>query len=82
MNREEMVNRLKMHVEKAKELVKETGYHRRDPELLLLQAQLHFASGDRANARIWLSKAKGRFDEMGIRMWDWEVAGLERKLSR
>jgi len=69
------------HLKQAAELVKETGYHRRDPELLLLQAQLHFANGEKENARIWLNKAKKRFDEMGIRMWDFELRELENKLS-
>jgi hypothetical protein len=69
------------HLKNAETLVNETGYHRRDPELLLIQAQLHFASKDKENARIWLNKAKKRFDEMGIRMWDFEVRELEKRLS-
>ncbi|UCE07881.1 MAG: hypothetical protein JSW07_07575, partial [bacterium] len=70
------------HLKNAETLVNETGYHRRDPELLLLQAQLHFASGDKENTRIWLNKAKDRFDEMGVRMWDFEVRELEEKLGK
>jgi tetratricopeptide (TPR) repeat protein len=69
------------HLNQATELVNETGYHRRDPELLLIQAQPHFASGDRENARIWLNKAKEKIDEMGIRMWDFEVRELEQKIG-
>ena len=76
-----MGNRMKMHLEKAKDLVNKTGYHRRDPELLLLQAQLHFASGAKENARNWLNKTKKRFDEMGIRMWDFEVRELEQAIG-
>ncbi len=68
------------HLDEAKRLFEETGYHRRDPEVLLLEAQVCFATGDKGNAREWLASAKKRFDEMGIRMWDFEVAGLEEKL--
>jgi tetratricopeptide (TPR) repeat protein len=68
------------HLYEAKRLVEETGYHRRDPEVLLLEAQLAFANGDKENAREWLEKAKATFEKMGIREWDFEVAELERRL--
>jgi tetratricopeptide (TPR) repeat protein len=68
------------HLAEAKRLVEETGYHRRDPEVLLLEAQVCFAAGDKKKAREWLEQAKKRFDEMGIREWDFEVAELERQL--
>jgi tetratricopeptide (TPR) repeat protein len=68
------------HLADAKRLVEETGYHRRDPEVLLLEAQVCFANGDKLKAREWLEKAKTKFEEMGIRQWDFEVAELERKL--
>jgi hypothetical protein len=68
------------HLTDAKRLVAETGYHRRDPEVLVLEAQVCFAQEDKEQAREWLVKAKKRFDEMGIREWDFEVAELERKL--
>jgi hypothetical protein len=64
----------------AKRLVEETGYHRRDPEVLLLEAQLAFANGDKGNAREWLEKAKTTFGRMGIREWEFEVAELEEQL--
>jgi TolA-binding protein len=68
------------HLADAKRLVEETGYHRRDPEALLLAAQVCFAKNDKKKARDWLASAKKRFDEMGIRQWDFEVAELERQL--
>ncbi|NIA30431.1 MAG: hypothetical protein GWP06_11040 [Actinobacteria bacterium] len=45
MSREEMIDRLKMHLGKAAELVQETGYYRRDPEVELGYAGLFFAQG-------------------------------------
>lgn len=79
-NRDEMVARLKDHLESAKRMVNETGYHRRDPEVELGYTRLYLSDGDKENARVHLKKAKKLLEKMGIRMWDWEVEGLEKKL--
>ena len=68
------------NLKEAEKLIEATGYPRRDPEILLLQAQFAFTKGNKDQAQKWLKKAKDKFDEMGIRMWDWEVRELEKQL--
>lgn len=79
-NKDEMVARLKDHLGTAKKMVNETGCHRRDPEVELGYTGLYLSDGDKENARVHLKKAKKLLEKMGIRMWDWEVEGLEKKL--
>ena len=81
LSRDEMVDRLKMHVEQAAELVQETGYHRRDPEVEMGSTSLFLAQGDQVKAREHLAKAKGLLDKMGTRCWDFEVRRLEQLLG-
>jgi tetratricopeptide (TPR) repeat protein len=78
---DDKIAQAQIRLKNAETLVKETGYHRRDPELLLLQAQFHLSNRDKENARIWLNKAKKRFNEMGIREWDFEVRELEQAIE-
>jgi hypothetical protein len=78
LNREEMIDRLKLHVEKADKLVQKTGYHRRSPEVEMGYAGLFFAQGEQDRAGEHLGKAKALLDKMGIRMWDFEVRRLEQ----
>jgi len=66
---------------RAQMLVEETGCHRRDPELLLLQARLCFANNEPEHARDRLRQAIARFVELGIRMRDFEVQALEQQLQ-
>ncbi|HUV02859.1 MAG TPA: tetratricopeptide repeat protein [Desulfobacteria bacterium] len=80
LSREEMVSEFAGHLQTGKEMVEKMGYGRRQPEILMLEAQLAFANGDKEKAREWLEKAKTKFDEMGIRQWDFEVAELEERL--
>lgn len=75
-----MVARLKDHVGTAKRMVNETGYHRRDPEVELGYTGLYLSVGDKEKSRVHLKKAKKLLETMGIRMWDWEVEGFEKKL--
>jgi tetratricopeptide (TPR) repeat protein len=77
LSRERLLDQFQNDLQTTKEMIEKTGYHRRDPEVLLLEAQLYFARGDRNNAAIWLKKAKDKFGEMGIRMWDHALRELE-----
>jgi len=81
LSREQIIDRLKQHVVKAAELVKGTGYRRRDPEVELGYADLFFAQGDQVKAREHLGRAKALFEKMGIRCWDFEVRRLEQLLG-
>ncbi len=67
LNRDEMLAQIKTDMEQADQLVKETGYHRRDPEVELGYAGLFFAQGDQTKAQEHLAKAKQMLDKMGIR---------------
>jgi hypothetical protein len=69
------------HLKQAAELVQETGYHRRDPEVELGYAGLFFIQEDQAKAREHLVKAKALLDKMGIRCWDFEVRRLEQVIE-
>ena len=57
------------------------GYHRRDPELLLIKAELQSRAGDKAAAKKTLKQAKNRIDEMGCHRWDVEAESLQSKLQ-
>ncbi len=81
LNREEMIGRIKMHVEQADKLVKETKYHRRDPEVELGYAGLFWAQGEKGKAREHLERGKSILDEKGIRFWDFEVKWLEEVIG-
>ncbi|MFZ5518097.1 MAG: hypothetical protein ACOY90_15740, partial [Candidatus Zhuqueibacterota bacterium] len=80
LTREDMIARLKLHVEQAEKLVQETGYHRRDPEVALGYAGLFLAREDLGKAREHLVRAKKLLDEKGIRQWDFEVQQLTDRL--
>ncbi len=81
LNKNEMVDRLKMHLEQADKLVKKTGYHRRDPEVELGYAELFLAQGDKVKAQERLARGKYMLEEMGIRCWDFEVRRLEKVIG-
>ncbi len=70
------------HYEEAKKRVDDMGYHRRDPEVLLIQAELEIVEGDKKSARQTLEKTKKRIDEMGCHRWDSEVERLENLKCR
>jgi hypothetical protein len=59
--------------EEAKERVEKMGYHRRDPEVLLLEAEVLGLSGKKEDGKKRLDTAKARIDEMGCHRWDSEV---------
>ena len=68
------------HYEEAKKRVDDMGYHRRDPEVLLIQAELEIVEGDKKQAQETLEKAKKRIDEMGCHRWDSEVEILKDRI--
>ena len=68
------------HYKEARERVDKMGYHRRDPELLLIQAELELIDGDKKHAQETLVKAKKLIDKMGCHRWDIEVERLQHKL--
>ena len=80
-NKIEIIDRLKQHATKAAELVQQTGYHRRDPEVEMGYANLFLAQGDQVKARKHLGKAKQLLDKMRIRMWDFEIRAIEKELG-
>ena len=69
------------HLNEAKSMIEETGYHRRDPEVALCYAGVFLAEGKKTKARERLKNAKKTLDKMSIRMWDWEVQDLEKRLE-
>ena len=67
------------HYEEASKRVEDMGYHRRDPEVLLIQAELEINEGDKKKqAKETLEKAKKQIEEMGCHRWDGEVRRLEK----
>jgi len=70
------------HYEEAANRIKYMGYHRRDPEVLLIQAELEIIESDKKSARETLKKAKKRIDEMGCHRWDVEVERLKELLKK
>jgi len=65
------------HFEEAAKRVEEMGYHRRDPEVLLIQAELELAEGKKAAAKKTLKAAERRINEMGCHRWDIEVERIK-----
>jgi tetratricopeptide (TPR) repeat protein len=68
------------HLTKARVIIEEIGYQRRDPEILLGMASLDLHENQGDQARRNLSKARIRLNEMGCHRWDREVADLEELL--
>ncbi len=81
LNRDEMIGRLKLHVEQADKLVQETGYRRRSPEVELGYAGLFLAQGDLGKTREHLARGKSILDEKGIRCWDFWVEQLSNSVN-
>ena len=70
------------HLKEASKRVEKMGYHRRDPEVLLIQAELEIVESEKKIARETLKKAKKRIDEMGCHRWDIEVERLKELLNK
>jgi hypothetical protein len=63
-------------------MIAEMGYHRRDPEIHLIKAQLALTSGEKELARESWVKAKELIDKMGMHRWDIEVKAIEEQLAK
>ena len=55
------------------------GYHRRDPEVLLIEAEVLTLEAKKEEAKKRLDTAKARIDEMGCHRWDSEVERILNK---
>lgn len=78
----ERLEEAREHYEEAKKRVDDMGYHRRDPEVLLIQAELEIVEGDKRQATETLEKANKLIDEMGCHRWDVEVERLKDLLKK
>ena len=76
----ERVEEAHQNYEEAANQIKDMGYHRRDPEVLLIKAELEIVEGDKKAAKKTLKKAKDRIDEMGCHRWDIEVERLKNSV--
>jgi hypothetical protein len=63
-------------------MITEMGYHRRDPEVHLIEAQLALTSGEKNTARESLAKAKELINKMGMHRWDFVVKEIEGRLNK
>jgi DNA anti-recombination protein RmuC len=68
----------RIHCEEAAKRVKDMGYHRRDPEVLLIQAEIELTEGNKKQAKEMLKTAERRINEMGCHRWDIELERLKR----
>jgi tetratricopeptide (TPR) repeat protein len=68
------------HWKEAKERVAKMGYHRRDPEVMLIEAELAIVDGNKEAAGKKLRQAKKWIDEKGMHRWDVEVERLQGQL--
>jgi tetratricopeptide (TPR) repeat protein len=68
------------HWTEARERVEKMGYHRRDPEVMLIEAELELAEGNKTKAKQTLKKAKECIDKMGCHRWDIEVEILKDRM--
>lgn len=66
------------HFKKATNQIKNTVYNRRNPEVLLIKAELEIIGGDKEAAKKTLKKAKDLIDKMGCHRLDIEVERLKK----
>jgi len=69
----EILAEARKYFEKGRSEVDEMGYHRRDPELLLIEAEVLTLEGKKEEGKKTLEKAKDRINEMGFHRWDSEI---------
>jgi len=74
------LNEARQHLKEARERIETMGYHRRAPEVLLIQAELEINEGNKKQAKETLKTAERRINEMGCHRWDREVKSLQSKL--
>jgi tetratricopeptide (TPR) repeat protein len=73
MGWEEILAEGRKYLEKGRNEIDDMGYHRRDPEVLLIEAEVLTLEGKKEKGKKRLEKAKARIDEMGCHRWDSEV---------
>ena len=76
----EPITAARKHLEKAAAMVREMGYHRRDPEVLIESAHQLIAEGNKAEAEMALEAAKRKVDGMGAHRWDRDIEQLRQRL--
>ena len=69
----EMLAEARRYFEGAASEVDEMGYHRRDPEVLLIEAEILGLEGKNEDGKKRLDEAKAQIDEMGFHRWDSEI---------
>ncbi len=75
MGGDEILVEGRKYFEEARSAIEEIGYHRRGPEVLLIEAEVLTLEGKKR-----LGKAKARIDEMGCHRWDSEVERIKTVL--
>jgi len=65
----------------AKRLIEKCGYHRRDGEVMLIEAELAIGDGNKEAAGKKVQQAKKWIDEKGMHRWDTEVERLRLMLD-
>jgi tetratricopeptide (TPR) repeat protein len=75
------LNAARSHIDAAAQLIEDTGYHRRDPEIPLETARVEALAGNKDVAREQLAEAKRLIDEMGCHCWDHDANQIEKTLS-
>jgi len=81
INDEGMFLNAAQHLDEADSIVQETGYLRREPEVLLERARLGWIRGDVELAREYLMLAKSKLNDIGSHEWDWNVKELTGLLT-
>ena len=70
----------RQHYEEAAKQVRDMGYHRRDPEVLLIRAELEIQEGKKGAAKKTLKAAEKRINEMGCHRWDIELERISNSV--
>ncbi len=75
------LNAARRHIDAAAQLIQDTGYHRRDPEIPLETARIEATAGNKDLARKNLTQAKRLIKKMGCHYWDHDVTQIEAQLK-
>ena len=73
MGGEKILAEGRKYFEKGRSEVDDMGYHRRDPEALLIEAKVLGLEGMKEEGKKTLERAKARIKEMGCHRWDSEI---------
>jgi hypothetical protein len=69
------------HLGIAETIASETGYHRRDPEILITSCEIEMFEGDYDNAMRRLRQAEDAIVKTGIKRWTKAISNLYRTLD-